>query len=49
MERISCIEDIVKESQSDTTVTENLRHKKLLTQSIQEIQDTTKRPNLRII
>jgi archaeosine-15-forming tRNA-guanine transglycosylase len=33
----------------DTTVKENSNHKKLLTQSIQEIQDTMKRPNLRII
>jgi hypothetical protein len=30
-------------------VEENSNHKKLLTQSIQEIQDTMKRPNLRII
>ena len=35
----------------DTTVKENSKHtqKNLLTQSIQEIQDTIKRPNLRII
>ena len=33
----------------DTTVKENSKHKKLLTQSIQEIQDIMKRPNLRII
>jgi hypothetical protein len=33
----------------DTTVKENSKHKKLVTQSIQEIQDTMKRPNLRII
>ena len=33
----------------DTTVKENSKHKKLLTQNIQEIQDTMKRPNLRII
>jgi hypothetical protein len=48
-ERISGIEDIVKEI--DTTVKENSKHtqKNLLTQSIQEIQDTIKRPNLRII
>ena len=33
----------------DTTVKENSKHKKLLTQSIQEIQDTMKGQNLRII
>ena len=33
----------------DTIVKENSKHKKLLTQSIQEIQDTMKRTNLRII
>ena len=32
----------------DTTVKENSKHKKLLTQSIQEIQDTMKNLNLRI-
>jgi hypothetical protein len=33
----------------DTTLKENSKHKKkLLIQSIQEIQDTMKRPNLRI-
>jgi hypothetical protein len=31
------------------TVKENTKHKKLLTQNIQEIQDTFKRPSLRII
>ena len=46
-ERISCAEYTVEEI--DTTVKENSKHKKLLTQSIQEIQDTMKRPNLRII
>ena len=46
-ERISGVEDTVEEI--DTTVKENSKHKKLLTQSIQEIQDTMKRPNLRII
>ena len=46
-ERISGVEDTVEEI--DTTVKENPKHKKLLTQSIQEIQDTMKRPNLRII
>jgi hypothetical protein len=33
----------------DTTLKEYSKCKKLLTQSIQEIQDTMKRPNLRII
>ena len=33
----------------DTTVKENAKCKKFLTQNIQEIQDTMKRPNLRII
>jgi hypothetical protein len=33
----------------DTTVKENAKSKKLLTQNIQEIQDTMKRSNLRII
>jgi hypothetical protein len=42
-EKISGVEEI------DTTVKENSKHKIFLTQSIQEIQDTIKRPNLRII
>jgi hypothetical protein len=46
-ERISGVEDTVEEI--DTIVEENSKHKKLLTQSIQEIQITMKRPNLRII
>ena len=33
----------------DTTVKENAKSKKLLTQNIQEIQDTMRRPNLRIL
>jgi hypothetical protein len=33
----------------DTTSKENSKHKKIQTQNIQEIQDTMKRPNLRII
>ena len=44
-ERISGIEDTIE----DTTVKENTKGKKLLTQNIQEIQDTMKRLNLRII
>ena len=46
-ERVSGVEDTVEEI--DTNVKENSKHKKLLTQSIQEIQDTSKRSNLRII
>ena len=45
-ERISGVGDTVQET--DTTVKENSKPK-LLTQSIQEIQDTMKRRNLRII
>ena len=33
----------------DTTVKENEKCKKFLTQNIQDIQDTMRRPNLRII
>ena len=43
-ERISGAEENI-----DTTVKENAKSKKLLTQNIQEIQDTMRRPNLRII
>jgi chromosome segregation ATPase len=46
-ERISGVEDTVEEI--DTAIKENSKHKKLLTQSIQEIQDTMKRSNLIII
>ena len=46
-ERISGVEDTVEEI--DTIVKENSKCKKLLTQNIQEIQNTMKRPNLRII
>jgi hypothetical protein len=34
---------------TDTTIKENVKCKKILTQNIQEIQDTMRRPNLRII
>jgi hypothetical protein len=47
MKRISGVEDMVEEI--DTTVKENSKHEKRLTQSIQEIQGTMKRPSLRII
>jgi hypothetical protein len=46
-ERISGIEDTIKDN--DTTVKENTKSKKLLIQNIQEIQDTMRGPNLRII
>jgi hypothetical protein len=46
-ERISGAEDTIENI--GTTVKENTKCKKLLTQNIQEIQDTMRRPNLRII
>jgi hypothetical protein len=46
-ERISGAEDSIENI--DTTIKENVKCKKLLTQNIQEIQDTMRRPNLRII
>ena len=46
-ERISGIEDNI--GYIDTTVKENSKHKKPLTQNIHKIQDTLKRPNLSII
>jgi RNA processing factor Prp31 len=46
-ERISGAEDTIENI--DTTFKENLKCKKILTQNIQEIQDTMRRPNLRII
>ncbi|ERE70281.1 LINE-1 type transposase domain-containing protein 1 [Cricetulus griseus] len=46
-ERISGVEDILAEIDSSTK--ENLKSNKSLTQNIQEIWDTMKRPNLRII
>jgi hypothetical protein len=46
-ERISGAEDSI--GNMDTTVKENAKGKKLLTQIIQEIQDTMRRTNLRII
>ena len=46
-ERISGVEDTIENI--DKTVKENSKSKKLLTQNIQEIQDTMRRPNLRII
>ena len=46
-ERISGAEDTIEKM--DTTTKENTKCKKILTQNIQEIQDTMRRPNLRII
>ena len=46
-ERILGIEDTIDDI--DTTVKENQSVKNFLTPNIQEIQDTMKRPNLRII
>jgi hypothetical protein len=45
--RISSAEDSIENT--DTTIKENAKCKKILTQNIQEIQDTMRRPNLRII
>jgi wobble nucleotide-excising tRNase len=46
-ERISGAEDSIENI--STTIKENGKCKKILTQNIQEIQDTMRRPNLRII
>ena len=46
-ERISGAEDSIENM--DTTIKENAKCKRTLTQNIQEIQDTMRRPNLRII
>jgi hypothetical protein len=46
-ERISGTEDSIENM--DTTIKENAKCKKILTHNIQEIEDTMKRPNLRII
>ena len=46
-ERISGAEDSIENI--GTTIKENAKCKKILTQNIQEIQDTMRRPNLRII
>ena len=46
-ERISGAEDNIENI--DKTVRKNAKTKKLLTQNVQEIQDTMGRPNLRII
>jgi chromosome segregation ATPase len=46
-ERISGAEDSI--GNMNKTIKENAKCKKILTQNIQEIQDTMRRPNLRII
>ena len=46
-ERISDAEDSIENM--DTTIKENAKCKKILTQNIQEIQDTMRRPKLQII
>jgi hypothetical protein len=46
-ERISGAEDSIENL--GTTIKESAKYKKILTQNIQEIQDTMRRPNLRII
>jgi phage repressor protein C with HTH and peptisase S24 domain len=46
-ERISAAEDTIENM--DITIKENTKLKKILTQNIQEIQDTMRRQNLRII
>jgi hypothetical protein len=46
-ERISGAEDSIENI--STTIKENTKRKRILTQNIQEIQDTRRRPNLRII
>jgi uncharacterized coiled-coil protein SlyX len=46
-ERISCREDTIENI--DTTVKENAKCKKLITQNIQKIQEKMRRPSLRII
>ena len=46
-EIISGTEDSI--GNMDTTIKENAKYRKILTQSIQKIQDTMRRPNLRII
>ena len=46
-ERISGTEDSIENM--GTTIKENAKCKKILTQNIPEIQNTIRRPNLRII
>jgi DNA-binding FrmR family transcriptional regulator len=46
-ERISGAEDFIENM--ERTIKENAKCEKVLTQSIQEIQDTMRRPNIRIM
>jgi hypothetical protein len=46
-ERISDAEDSIENM--NTTIKENTKCKKILSQNIQEIQDTMRRPNLQIV
>jgi hypothetical protein len=46
-ERISGEEDSIENM--DTTIKENAKCKKILTKNILDIQDTMRRPNLRIV
>ena len=46
-EGISGAEDSIENI--STTIKENTKRKRILTQNIQEIQDTMRRPNLRIL
>jgi hypothetical protein len=46
-ERVSGTEDSIENT--STTIKENTKSKNILTQNIQEIQDTMRRPNLQII
>jgi septation ring formation regulator EzrA len=46
-ERFSGVEDSIEKM--DTTIKEDAKYKKILTQNIQEIQDTMRKPNQRII
>ena len=46
-ERISGAKDSIENI--STTIKDNTKRKKILTQNIQEIQDTMRRPNLQII
>jgi hypothetical protein len=46
-ERISGAENSIENM--NTTIKENAKCKKILTQNIQDIQDTMRKPNLRII
>ena len=44
-ERVSGAEDTIEHT--DTTIKENVKCKKILTQNIQEIQDTMRKPKLK--